>query len=80
MTEFWIYHERQEALLCGQHALNNLVQASEYSPGSLSEIALQLDQMELTFMAENNEGGVQYVYHETLIPCFHYVTRRGNLF
>lgn len=54
----WIYHERQEALLCGQHALNNLVQGLEFSPGTLAEIAHQLDQMELTYMAENNEGGV----------------------
>ena len=55
--EFWIYHERQEAMLCGQHALNNLVQANEFSAGSLSEMAMQLDQMELNVMAENNEGG-----------------------
>jgi ataxin-3 len=54
----WIYHERQEAALCGQHALNNLVQASVFSPGSLADIAHDLDQMELTFMSQNNEGGV----------------------
>lgn len=59
MSDIWIYHERQEALLCGQHALNNLVQACIFSPESLSEIAQQLDQMELNFMAQNNEGGVQ---------------------
>ena len=53
----WIYHERQEALLCGQHALNNLVQQQAFSPSSLSEIALQLDQMELNFMLDGNEGG-----------------------
>jgi ataxin-3 len=57
--EHWIYHERQEAALCGQHALNNLVQAYVFSPGSLSEIAHQLDEMELTYMANNNEGGVR---------------------
>jgi ataxin-3 len=55
---FWIYHERQQALLCGQHALNNLVQANEFSPDSLAEIARQLDQMELNYMANNNEGGL----------------------
>lgn len=54
---YWIYHERQEALLCGQHALNNLVQRNAFSPGSLAEIANQLDQMELNYMAQNNEGG-----------------------
>lgn len=57
--EYWIYHERQEAALCGQHALNNLVQTREFSPDSLAEIAYQLDQMELTFMAQNNEGGIE---------------------
>jgi ataxin-3 len=56
--EYWIYHERQQAMLCGQHALNNLVQANKFSPNQLAEIAHQLDQMELNFMAQNNEGGV----------------------
>ncbi len=56
---YWIYHERQEALLCGQHALNNLVQRHVFSAGSLAEIAEQLDQMELNFMAQNNEGGTE---------------------
>lgn len=55
----WIYHERQEALLCGQHALNNLVQASVFTPGALADIAHQLDDLEMKFMSENNEGGVQ---------------------
>jgi len=59
MPETWIYHERQEALLCGQHALNNLVQASRFTPGSLADIAHQLDQLELNFMAESNERGVK---------------------
>lgn len=55
----WIYHERQEAMLCGQHALNNLIQASVFTPGSLAEMALQLDEIELNYMAQNNEGGVR---------------------
>ena len=40
-VEYWIYHERQEAMLCGQHALNNLVQESRFSAGSLAEIAVR---------------------------------------
>ena len=56
--KFWIYHERQEALLCGQHALNNLVQRNAFSAGSLAEIAAQLDQMELNYMSQNNVGGI----------------------
>jgi len=39
--------------------LNNLVQASVFSPGSLSEIAHQLDAAELNVMAQNNEGGTR---------------------
>jgi len=55
----WIYHERQDALLCGQHALNNLVQECVFSADALAEIAHQLDEMELTYMAQNNEGGIR---------------------
>lgn len=58
-TEYWIYHERQVSMLCGQHALNNLVQANVFEPAALADIAHQLDQMELNFMAQNNEGGVR---------------------
>jgi ataxin-3 len=57
--EYWIYHERQEAALCGQHALNNLVQACAFSSESLANLAHQLDQMELNVMAQNNEGGTK---------------------
>ena len=45
-------------LLCGQHALNNLLQSNAFSPSTLSDIAHQLDEMELTYMSQNNEGGV----------------------
>eukprot|EP00934_Nitzschia_sp_Nitz4_P006858 Nitzschia sp. Nitz4//scaffold10_size219509//218038//219285//NITZ4_001470-RA/size219509-processed-gene-0.108-mRNA-1//1//CDS//3329533046//6848//frame0 len=57
-VEYWIYHERQEAMLCGQHALNNLVQDCSFTVAELSEIAHHLDQMELAFMSQNNEGGI----------------------
>ena len=43
----WIYHERQQAALCGQHALNNLLQRSVFSPNQLAQIAQQLDREEL---------------------------------
>jgi hypothetical protein len=62
----WIYHERQEAALCGQHALNNLVQAAIFDPYGLAEIAYQLDQIELNYMAQNNEGGIRYVLFSIL--------------
>ena len=55
----FIYHEKQEALLCGQHALNNLVQTQTFTPISLADIARQLDLMELNFMSAGNQNGIQ---------------------
>jgi Josephin len=40
-VEYWIYHERQDAMLCGQHALNNLVQECKFTAISLAEIAVR---------------------------------------
>lgn len=34
-----IYHEQQVGLLCGQHALNNLLQEPYFTPDSLADIA-----------------------------------------
>ena len=52
----WIYHERQEAKLCGQHALNNLVQAAVFTVAKLAEIAHQLDAIhELAHHPHNRE-------------------------
>ena len=55
----WVYHEKQEALLCGQHALNNLLQGPAFTAYQLSQIAHQLDALELEYMAQNNEGGTR---------------------
>lgn len=44
--EGYIYHELQESALCGQHCLNNLLQAHVYSAIGLGEIAQQLDRQE----------------------------------
>jgi Ataxin-3 len=47
----WIYHELQDSLLCGQHALNNLIQQQNFfHPGQLADIAHQLDAQERQFM------------------------------
>ena len=47
----WIYHELQDSLLCGQHALNNLIQQENFfHPGQLAEIAHQLDAEERIYM------------------------------
>lgn len=44
---FWIYHERQQAALCGQHALNNLLQGAKFTTDQLRRDAMALDQIEL---------------------------------
>lgn len=38
-----LYHEKQAAMLCGQHCLNNLMQAPIFSLEMLSKIARELD-------------------------------------
>lgn len=76
----WIYHERQQALLCGQHALNNLAQSGEvFTPYELAAIAQQLDAMELQFMAQSNEGGVKSPdYMKRLMEGSYHVDATGN--
>ncbi|CAM9166412.1 unnamed protein product, partial [Ectocarpus fasciculatus] len=41
--DVWVYHERQESALCGQHCLNNLLQNAYFTAPDLSDIALELD-------------------------------------
>ena len=45
-TDIWVYHERQESLLCGQHCLNNLLQQAAFTPMDLADIAHGLDAQE----------------------------------
>lgn len=53
----WIYHELQDSLLCGQHALNNLIQQQNFfHPGQLAEIAHQLDAHERHVMGGSLAG------------------------
>lgn len=52
----WIYHERQESALCGNHSLNNLLQAPVFSPVDLAEIAEQLDANERSIMGQSVRG------------------------
>jgi ataxin-3 len=44
--DVWIFHELQESALCGQHAINNLLQESLFSAVDLAEIAHELDAQE----------------------------------
>ena len=47
-TETFIYHEIQESALCGQHALNNLLQSKVFTEMDLAEVAQMLDAQEAT--------------------------------
>ena len=56
MDEVFILHECQDSALCGQHCLNNLLQQSMFNAIDLSNIALELDQIErnITMQSNNN--------------------------
>eukprot|EP00906_Rhabdomonas_costata_P010918 RCo015362 len=51
-----IYHEKQEAALCGMHALNNLLQGCYFTPEVLVTIAEELDAQELSLSPEAFSG------------------------
>jgi ataxin-3 len=75
----WIYHERQEASLCGQHALNNLAQKPVFTAYQLAQIAHQLDELELSYMAQNDEGGTRSTdYQRRLAEGSGNVDAQGN--
>ena len=46
----YIFHERQDAALCGQHCLNNLLQGEFFTAADLAEIAHELDDTERALM------------------------------
>lgn len=79
----YVYHEKQESSLCGQHALNALLIGPYFTPFDLAEIAAELDAKErelmlaageteeaLKFLAEDS-GNVNaryiYLYHSSWV-------------
>lgn len=74
----FIYHERQESLLCGQHSLNNLLQQQAFSPDQLAEIAHQLDQLELNYMAKGTGGINSKDYLKRLSEGSYNIDPSGN--
>jgi len=56
MSYAQVYHEKQDAGLCGVHCLNNLLQGLFYSAIDLMHIALALDEKEKLLMAQ---GGME---------------------
>ncbi|TPX74653.1 hypothetical protein CcCBS67573_g04089 [Chytriomyces confervae] len=51
-----VFFERQEGQLCAQHALNSLLQGQYFSPVDLSQIASDLDNQELSALAEGGNN------------------------
>jgi len=74
----WIYHELQQAALCGQHALNNLLQGPYFSADDLATIAHQLDEMERRAMLQNSQGHQSQDYLRYLAEGSGNVDAAGN--
>mmetsp|Transcript_1695 Transcript_1695/g.3247 ORF Transcript_1695/g.3247 Transcript_1695/m.3247 type:complete len:370 (-) Transcript_1695:180-1289(-) len=53
-----LYHEPQEAALCGQHCLNNLLQQRKFTETDLMDIANELDRREREVMSEAGNTAV----------------------
>lgn len=73
--DIWVYHERQQAALCGQHALNNLVQSPVFTAHQLSTIAHQLDELELAKFRDSDDP---MDYHRRLAEGSGNVDAAGN--
>eukprot|EP01129_Flabellula_baltica_P001241 TRINITY_DN11137_c0_g1_i1.p1 TRINITY_DN11137_c0_g1~~TRINITY_DN11137_c0_g1_i1.p1 ORF type:complete len:330 (-),score=61.39 TRINITY_DN11137_c0_g1_i1:71-1060(-) len=57
----YLYHEKQDAALCGLHTLNNLLQGHFISEVDLMQIALQLDERERQVMMELGTGTLDFI-------------------
>ena len=57
----YIYHEKQDAALCGLHTLNNLLQGRFMSEIDLMQIALALDAEEKRVMSELGTSTVDFI-------------------
>ena len=77
-SDVWVYHERQEAALCGQHALNNLLQCPAFSADQLSFLAHQLDELELNTFRDKNGGTNNQDYQRRLAEGSGNVDAAGN--
>lgn len=75
----YIYHERQDSLLCGQHCLNNLLQGPYFTTDVLGEIAQELD------LQEQALGGLEEQAPDDLLssvmgyPPNHRASRSSNV-
>ncbi|KAL8279488.1 hypothetical protein RQP46_008050 [Phenoliferia psychrophenolica] len=62
-----IYHEKQDpgSMLCAQHALNNLLQSSLFTPQDLADIARRLDQLEQDQLDNDDGAGESHNYDDS---------------
>jgi ataxin-3 len=56
----FIYHERQDSLLCGQHCINNLLQGPYFNAVDLSDIAIELDSIENSLIESYDNDNNKY--------------------
>jgi ataxin-3 len=56
-----LYHERQDAALCGLHTLNNLLQGHFVNEIDLMMIAQELDAAERSVMGEHGTGTMDFI-------------------
>jgi len=61
----FLYHERQEAALCGQHCLNNLLQGPHFTTGDLAGIAHEFDAQERQLMTEAGVTDATFLSQES---------------
>ncbi|GAB5035166.1 ataxin 3 variant ref [Nannochloropsis oceanica] len=63
----YIYYEKQESSLCGQHALNALLIGPYFTPGDLAEIAAELDakERELMLAAGETEEALKFLAEDS---------------
>ena len=56
-----LYHEKQVSLLCGQHALNSLLQGPYFTAEDLTAIAVELDERERNLMRESGVESADFL-------------------
>lgn len=58
-----LYHEKQVSLLCGQHALNSLLQGPYFTAEDLTAIAREFDDRERALMREAGLQSKEYLQY-----------------
>jgi ataxin-3 len=59
--KLYIYHEKQDAALCGVHCLNSLMQGDYFTEIDLMQLARELDEQERRFMMESGTDSKEFL-------------------